>query len=47
MYTLKILIDVKPTLRKKLALYLSWAVVAIPALWGVWQTLLQALQLFR
>ncbi len=37
----------KESLREKVALYLSWAFVALPALWGVLQTALQALTLFR
>lgn len=38
---------IKLMLREKMALYLSWAFVAAPALWGIWRTVLQALTLFR
>ena len=29
------------------ALILAWGLVGVPLLWGVWQTLLNALQLFH
>lgn len=37
----------KSARREKVALCLSWAFVAVPALWGIWRTVLQALELFR
>jgi hypothetical protein len=30
-----------------LKLFLAWALVGVPLLWGIWKTVLNALQLFQ
>jgi hypothetical protein len=36
-----------PSRTSAMQLIIAWAFVAIPLLWGVWQTLKNALKLFR
>lgn len=33
--------------RQRVAVTLAWLLVAVPLLWGIWQTLQKAMALFR